>query len=289
MLKKLCGKLYLIPLCIVFFACAQMPKKNYYENGQIKEEGQIVKNKKEGLWKEFYKDGTIKSTINYKEGKRHGDLLVYYDNGNLAKKGEIIKDTITIGMWQWFYKNKQLKIEGAFDIQGNQKDIWKTFYEDGSKMSIANFPDGSHLKYHKDGTTIKEKGSYKKGERQGQWKSYYKSGILKYDSKYENGRKYGIQQKFYDNGQLEQIADYVNGEPHAELKNYSDDGKLESLFFYNNGEIIWKKVFYEEGGIKEHITYEKVSNDSVVKLTKTYYANGQIDEEYFFDNKKKYN
>ena len=59
MLKKFTTKLYPLLLCTVFSTCAQTPKKDYYGNGQIKEEGQNIQGKKEGLWKEFHENGKL--------------------------------------------------------------------------------------------------------------------------------------------------------------------------------------------------------------------------------------
>ncbi len=40
----------------------------FYSNGQKKEEGNFVKGKREGAWKMYKKDGTLKATIFFREG-----------------------------------------------------------------------------------------------------------------------------------------------------------------------------------------------------------------------------
>ena len=42
---------------------------SFYESGAVLKEGQYVNSKKDGLWKEFYKDGNIKSITNFKKNK----------------------------------------------------------------------------------------------------------------------------------------------------------------------------------------------------------------------------
>ena len=42
---------------------------SYYDNGQILREGNFKKNRKDGTWKEYYKDGKLKSVTEFKKDK----------------------------------------------------------------------------------------------------------------------------------------------------------------------------------------------------------------------------
>jgi len=41
----------------------------YYLNGQVQREGKVVASREEGPWKSYYPDGSLKSTIYYKNGR----------------------------------------------------------------------------------------------------------------------------------------------------------------------------------------------------------------------------
>lgn len=49
----------------------------------VKSVGEYVNNAKEGLWKEYYSNGTIRSEVEFKNGVPYGDCKFYWENGNL--------------------------------------------------------------------------------------------------------------------------------------------------------------------------------------------------------------
>ena len=44
--------------------------QTYYDNGQLKEEYCLVNNKKEGLYKSYYRNEQLMSVCNYVDGKK---------------------------------------------------------------------------------------------------------------------------------------------------------------------------------------------------------------------------
>ena len=120
-----------------------------------KEQGKVIKGKREGEWLEYYKNGEVKEKSNFKDGKAEGESIVYYDNGKLRGKGN--------------YKDG--KAEG---------EIF-SYFENGESELIANFKDGKlegeFLSYYKNGQ-LKEKSNYKDGKAEGEHLSYYENGQL---------------------------------------------------------------------------------------------------------------
>lgn len=60
--------------------------KEFYKNNQIKTKGQFLLNNKIGIWKEYYEDSKLKSILLYKESIDSSDLFYkkeYYENGSL--------------------------------------------------------------------------------------------------------------------------------------------------------------------------------------------------------------
>ena len=62
----------------------------YYKNGNIKYEGEFIKDKYEGSGKYFFENGEcyIGQWLN---DQRHGKGTLYYKNGNIKYEGEFIK------------------------------------------------------------------------------------------------------------------------------------------------------------------------------------------------------
>ena len=50
-----------------------------------KENGEIIKGQKEGIWEEYYWDGQLRSKINYKDGKQEGLWEYFNKDGSLNK------------------------------------------------------------------------------------------------------------------------------------------------------------------------------------------------------------
>ena len=64
---------------------------SYYENGQIKKEGNFKDGKEDGKWTYYYENGQIKEEVNFKNGEQDGKWTYYYEDGTLQKE-EIYKD-----------------------------------------------------------------------------------------------------------------------------------------------------------------------------------------------------
>ena len=120
-----------------------------------KEQGKVIKGKREGEWLEYYKNGEVKEKSNFKDGKAEGESINYYDNGKLKAKGNF----------------KDGKMDG---------EIF-SYFENGESELVANFkdgkPEGEFLSYYKNGQ-LKEKSNYKDGKAEGEHLSYYENGQL---------------------------------------------------------------------------------------------------------------
>ncbi|TPN87425.1 toxin-antitoxin system YwqK family antitoxin [Aquimarina algicola] len=271
-----------------FCSCSQEPKREFYSNGQIKEDGEYKNDKKEGTWREYHENGNLRASIPYSNGYRNGKMVVYHKNGEVSKKGKIINDTIPIGKWQWFYKNKQIKRVGVFDNNGNQIGTWEVFHENGKKMIIAIFPNGEHIEYYSDGITIRETGQYKNSLKQGEYKGYNRDGVLEFIVHYNNGEKQGTEKEFYKTGEVKSISLWEDGIAHGEWKEYYDDGIVETIRHFDNNELIWEKGFDRDKVLSDstHYTYTKITKDSIKEETTQYsfYKNGKVEEIRYRDN-----
>ncbi|WP_095072618.1 toxin-antitoxin system YwqK family antitoxin [Tenacibaculum jejuense] len=257
-------------------SCTQENKKEFYDNGQLKESGKIINNKKEGVWKEFYKEGEVKAILHYENGLRSGDFTVFHQNGVVAKKGKLIKDTIPIGKWQWFYENKQLKKEGVLDNKGNQFGEWKAYHKNGLPMIIANFPTGKEVRYFDDGVTIEEKGFYKNGKKDSIWQTFYRSGTPRFIKTYKNGLKHGVAKSFFKNGRLDQKGFWFEGEAEGEWEEFEKEGYLKRRYLYKKGEEVWIKDYTKEGVLEIEKKFIKILGDSIVETFHSYYTTDKL-------------
>ena len=64
-----------------------LKETEYYETGQVKMEGRLKDDKREGEWKAYLRDGRIWSIDTFKNGELEGPSTVYWENGNLRWEG----------------------------------------------------------------------------------------------------------------------------------------------------------------------------------------------------------
>lgn len=134
------------------------PYRGYHEDKEtIKMEGKVVGGVPNGLWRTYYQNGHLKSSVNYKDGKVDGIAFFFYNDGNETKMAEVVyKDDVITGLYQEFYQN------GAQKARLN--------YEEGMLNGDAEF-------YYPTGR-IKIKGKYKDDEKKGKWLFYDENGAV---------------------------------------------------------------------------------------------------------------
>ncbi len=106
--------------------------------------GYFSNNLRDGQWKWFWKDGSLKSLYFYSEGKLEGICIEYYDNGKIKEKGNYYNDQKT-GIWFEYESVVSLNYcKGSFS--NNQKNgIWDC-YKDNNLFSRTRFDNGQEIK-----------------------------------------------------------------------------------------------------------------------------------------------
>jgi TonB family protein len=66
--------------------------KYFFENGNVKSEGNYIKNEHNGNWKNYLENGTLDSEGEYVKGKKNGDWIWLTENGKICAKENYIKN-----------------------------------------------------------------------------------------------------------------------------------------------------------------------------------------------------
>ena len=137
--------------------------ENLYKNGTLKLEWRIVReyidgklnsetsyngtDKKEGIERRYYKNGTLFHEIPYKDDKEEGMVKIYYSSGKLLAEIPYNNGKVE-EIERWYYENGQLKTEtpGKDDKQ-----------------------EGTEKEYSESGKLIRET-PYKNGKKRRSWK-----------------------------------------------------------------------------------------------------------------------
>jgi len=204
-----------LSLFIIFlFTSCKKTEIEYYKNGNLKSVIEYRNGKAHGLttyYDDYYNTPSLE--IMMKKGKRNGKMTRYFFNGNI----EVIayyKDDIQQGIYQ------------EFDLKGNP--LIECYYVDGKKT-------GNYTTYHEKGM-IAEKGAFKDDLFDGKWEYFDERGFPVGEGKFDNGNGYLI--GYDQNGNLYRITHY---------KNNMIDGK--DIFFAPNGDTL-KITTYSEDRIQ---------------------------------------
>jgi antitoxin component YwqK of YwqJK toxin-antitoxin module len=116
---------------------------------------------KQGLWKEFWGNGDLKSEVFYKNNKKQGLEIVWFDDPDCVELEAYYKDGLLDGPCINYTKKCK-------------KDVFQSF-KNGLK-------EGLELEYYPNGH-IKAEGKYKKGNLDGYYRVYDKNGNFSFESR----------------------------------------------------------------------------------------------------------
>jgi uncharacterized protein len=262
----------------------------YHREGWKKKDIPYAKGMKEGIGREFSKDGEIITITTYKrgyivdrqrinrrdhQGRKQGAWMQFWDNSTIKEEGRYRND-LKHGYFKTYdekgslleitkYLNGILQTE-AVEIQKLQTE--KMYYPDGTIQSVTLYrngvKEGISREYAEDGTleraldyqngvVVGEGLVVEDGSKNGPWKEFYKDGVLKAEGNYTNDTKTGLWKYYHPNGQLEQIGKYnAAGDPEGPWRWYYASGNmLREENYYRGKRDGYLEEFTEDGGIIE--------------------------------------
>ncbi len=258
-------------------------KKEYFENGKVKNQGAFVDDKAVGIHTTYAKSGKVVESKKYsssgwvlykgiidRKGKRQGDWTYFYKSGKVKSTGKY-KNNRRVGEWEFFYENGKTEQVGKYDKRGRTTGLWMWYYNNGNVLREEEFENGKEngrmIEYARNGDIV-AKGSYIEGVKEGEW--YYNVGDEIQEGKYKADYKDGLWKHYFPDKTLKFEGSYVDGEEQGKHKYYYANGKLkmEGEFSMGKRHNTWK--FYDEQGqLRTTISYrfdEEVKIDGV-KLT----------------------
>lgn len=87
---------------------------NYFPKGGVAEEIPYRQGVKEGVWKQYFSDGTLKLKATYENDLLQGLMIVYYPNG-LPEVSGMYKNGLKNGMWMHFDEQGKVYKKETFE------------------------------------------------------------------------------------------------------------------------------------------------------------------------------
>jgi antitoxin component YwqK of YwqJK toxin-antitoxin module len=208
--------------------------------------------KKEGEWKYYNNDGSLRSTGVYNNNLEQGNWKFYLNNGRLEQTG-IYKNGKADGLWKWFYENGNLKREEEY-FEGKEEGLCVEYDTSGNIITSGNYFDGQ-----REGEWIykvgdySEKGKYIGDLKDGKWQAFYNDGKLMYEGNFIQGNPDGEHVFYFPNGQIKELNYYIMGLREKNWKKFDENGQLLiTITFRDNQEyrINGQKVEFAESDIR---------------------------------------
>ena len=259
----------------------------YYPNGKIQQTITYNDGRKEGLSKEFDKDGNLITLLEYNndflisrerinrtdnQGLKQGEWKEFYPNGGIRAE-KTFRDDLMHGYYKEYdnrgklvltmlYENGSIvksRVEDEPDIEienkydANNKLVYSGPFRNKVPVGVHREfgPDGkvtNAFVYNDNGLLLSEGIVDEAGNRNGKWKDLYPDGKIQAEGQYTDNRRSGIW-KFYNMSQkMEQTGGYNNGRPDGLWKWYYDNGAILREEEYFQGQRDGLCTEYSETG-----------------------------------------
>ncbi len=253
-------------------------RNEYYPGGKLKSSGTSRDGISEGIYREFDTTGAIIASkifhlgamtgegIVQEDGSRQGHWKEYYPDSTLRAEGEY-KEGKPVGEWKYFYPNRKLEQNGKYTSTGKLTGQWKWFFDSGKLMREEEYRngmlDGMHTEYDEDGNIVEEgeyvngledgpwithtgdyyeKGNYRDGLKNGFWSGWNlviadgkTDSILSYKGNFIDDNPDGKHIKYQENGLVGDEGNYIMGKKEGDWYKYNSDGTLFMIITYRSG------------------------------------------------------
>jgi antitoxin component YwqK of YwqJK toxin-antitoxin module len=283
------------------------PAVYYHEIGTVSHKFNVVNEKINGQFEEFYPNGKLKIKKTFVNGLAEGEQIGYFENGEIWKKGNFVKGNPN-GEWFFYHENGKLESSGIFK-DGSRIGVWKVYRENGNISDETDYGDtgkktGIYKSYDVDGKLEFEltyKGedliAYKTYDSKGNVTNdvtkkkntldiefYHENGVVRTKGSYLKTNKTGTWEYFNSYAVLTSSVAYNSeGLIDGKVLSYHDNGKIKSIEEYKNDMMDgYVENFYENGQLSSHGWY---SEDEPVGPWIYYYRDGtKKTEQYFLEN-----
>jgi len=249
----------------------------YFPDGKIQQTFIYNRGKKEGLSKEYDKEGKIITLLEY-----NNDFLVSRERINRTDNNGLKQ-----GDWKEFYQNGEIKSERTFKddlMHGYYKEydtrgklVLTMLYENGAivKSNVEDAPDIEIVNKHDQDGKLIYSGPYRNKVPVGVHREYGKdgkvtnafiyndNGLLLSEGLVDEAGKYnGKWKDLYSNGKVQAEGQYTDSRRTGQWKFYNASEKVEQTGSYNNGrpDGLWN-WYYESGAILKEEEYFQGQRD----------------------------
>lgn len=268
-----------IPLLVILilistFSHSQEKFVLKHRNGNISEKGTYnSKGLKDGVWSEYFEDGKLSKSVEYKDGIPHGITREYYKNRQLKSETHYINNAV--GSSTTYHENGQLERKNT-KVNGKNHGKTLVYFSNGKLSGRSEYDMGTLVGIHE---------------------SYYENGQLRYRHIYDSKGNEINKEEYFTDGRV--MGKYITNTPNRKVyERYDENGIVSyrstrsatgpesSTWYYDGMNVVEKEELYlpdekytyirkdynKDGRIKQEtkvngigVEYEIIYNDSVTE------------------------
>lgn len=115
--------------------------KQYYTNGNMQQQGWLLKSIKTDYWYSYYTNGVIQEEGAYTDGKRNKFWKFYNENGKKIKEGHFVNDEED--GWWCTYNNNML--QAKIEYKDGKRNGLVLLYKDGKLYKAEKYMDDKKI------------------------------------------------------------------------------------------------------------------------------------------------
>jgi uncharacterized protein len=224
---------------------------------------------KQGIWKEYYPGGGIKSEKSFKDDQLHGYYKEYDSKGKLTLTMLYENGSIVKSNVE---DQPDIEIVNKYDQSG--KLIYSGPYRNQVPVGVHREfgPDGKVINakiYNDNGLLLSEGIVDEAGNKNGKWKDFYPSGKIQAEGQYTDNRRSGLWKFNNESEKVEQTGYFNNGRP---------DGMWK--WYYENGNLLREEEYFQ--GQRDG-TYNEYSRNGEV-IEQGQYSDGEKNGEWKYNS-----
>lgn len=207
--------------------------KSYNQQGVLISEGNRKDFLLDSTWKFYTAKGDLSLIINYKEGKRQGERIVFSPDEFVVERWD--NDTLLSPVIA-YYPDSLLKRITPY-VEERLHGMEKEYNRDSIIIAVTTYYRGVLIRKE----FINRTDNF--GYKQGNWKYFWDNGNLRLEGAYRNDKKHGFFKYYDENGEFLSIEKYENDELIADAEetktldrkvNYHPNGQPKIIATYYN-------------------------------------------------------
>lgn len=215
-------------LMLTFFSYAQLNQvdskgkkqgdwvKYYPKSKHVEYKGKFIDDKPTGVFYYYEYDGTVKMVANHNHITSRSEVYFYHEN-KATKAFGIFRNMKKDSVWTMYSNTSVVSRRETFK-NGVQEGMTFSYFVNNTKPNAV--------------PKVCEEISYKNGKKDGIYKEYFASGVLKRECTYVADKLEGFYKTYAIGGSLESSSYFYNNTRHGIAISYTPEGQVKSYFIY---------------------------------------------------------